>query len=75
VVESWGPSLAPPWVISRRLPVTLRRELREVMLSMHGEPAGRALLRQARMARFAGVSDRDYDPIRRMTSAASHATL
>lgn len=70
VVEAWGPSPAPPWVMSRRLPLALRRDLRKAVLSMHREPAGRRLLRQARMVRFARVSDRDYDPIRRMAEAA-----
>ena len=40
------------------------------MLGMHTDPDGRAILRSARMARFACVTDGDYDPIRRMSSAA-----
>lgn len=75
VVDTWGPSPAPPWVMSRRLPPALRRKLREIVLSMHREPAGRALLRKARMRRFARVSDANYDPIRDMISAAGDATL
>jgi len=75
VVETWGPSPAPPWVVSRRLPLALRRRLRSIVLSMHRESAGRALLRQARMARFAGVSDHDYDPIRRMAEVGGDTAL
>ena len=75
VVEIWGPSPAPPWVVSRRVTQDLRGKLREVLLSMHREPAGRALLKQACMVRFAGVEDFCYDPIREMASAARDATL
>ena len=75
VIEIWGPSPAPPWVVSRRVTQDLRGKLREVLLSMHREPAGRALLKQACMVRFAGVEDFCYDPIREMASAARDATL
>ena len=75
VIEIWGPSPAPPWVVSRRLTQDLRRTLRQVLLSMHREPAGRALLRQACMVRFAAVKDFGYDSIREMASAARHVTL
>jgi phosphonate transport system substrate-binding protein len=75
VVESWGPSPAPPWVVSRRLPAVVRRDLRCLMLGMHREPEGRAILRAARMARFAAVADRDYDPIRWMTGIAGRTLL
>jgi phosphonate transport system substrate-binding protein len=75
VVEIWGPSPAPPWVVSRRLTQDLRQTLRQVLLSMHRDPAGRALLRQACMVRFAGVKDFCYDSIREMASAAQHVTF
>jgi phosphonate transport system substrate-binding protein len=75
VVETWGPSPAPPWVISRRAPAGLRKRLRQVMLGMHREAAGRSILREARMLRFGGVSDRDYDPIRHMARVAGDTTL
>ena len=66
IVESWGPSPAPPWVVSRRVPFALRRDLRRTVLLMHREPAGREVLRRACTARFVAGTDRDYDPIRRM---------
>lgn len=75
VIESWGPSPAPPWVASRRVPAVLRSQLRGIMLAMHREPGGRAILREARLARFYGVSDRAYDPIRHMARVAADAVL
>jgi phosphonate transport system substrate-binding protein len=75
VVEIWGPSPAPPWVVSKRLAQDLRRALRHVLLSMHRESVGRALLRQARMAHFGSVKDFNYDPIREMATVANNVTL
>ena len=75
IVETWGPSPAPPWVVSRRLSKALRKQLRRIMLSMHREPRGRAILREAKMLRFVSVTDSDYDPIRRMASIAKIVTL
>jgi len=75
VVETWGPSPAPPWVVSRDLPAGLRRRLLGIFLGMHREPRGRGILRRARMKRFSGVSDADYHPIRRMMRDGSGVTL
>jgi phosphonate transport system substrate-binding protein len=75
VLDSWGPSSAPPWVASRRLPRALRWRLKNIMLDMHREPRGRRMLREGGMMRFAAVSSRFYDPIRRMAQAASSAGL
>lgn len=66
VVETWGPSPIPPLVIHRQMPVDLRRRIRTLILAMHMDPTGRALLGAARIAHFAAVSDADYDPIRKM---------
>lgn len=65
-----GPSPIPPWVIRKTVPAPLRNDIREVLLSMHTTAAGRAILRRARMSRFAAVTDTDYDPIRRMAAIA-----
>jgi phosphonate transport system substrate-binding protein len=75
VIETWGPSPAPPWVISRCVSAGLRQRLRRVLLEMHREAAGRSILRKARMARFAAVSDRCYDPIRHMARTAAGVAL
>jgi phosphonate transport system substrate-binding protein len=75
VIGTLGPSPAPPWIVSHRLPRILRLRLRSVMLDMHKDSGGRAILREARMARFARVSDRDYDPIRSMSRTAADTVL
>ena len=64
VIDSIGPSPMPPWVISRRVPQSLRRRIRALLLGMHKEPFGRVMLNRARFDRFVPTEDRDYDPIR-----------
>lgn len=75
VIESLGPSPIPPWVVSKRLPATVRSELRALLLCMHMETRGRALLRRAGFGRFVPAEDRDYDPIREMAKKAEGVSL
>lgn len=75
VLETWGPSPAPPWVVSRRVPRGMRTMLRRLLLAMHRAAEGRAILREAGMARFGGMVDTDYDPIRRMARTAAAVAL
>ena len=75
VVATLGPSPIPPWVVLRSVPQELRRALRTVLLQMHMDPRGRALLAAGRIARFEHVDDRAYDPIRWMDQQAMRITL
>jgi phosphonate transport system substrate-binding protein len=74
-IESLGPSAMPPWVVSRTVPRPLRRALREALLTMSGDRRGRAALAAGMASRFAAVTDRDYDPIRRMAAQAERVEL
>jgi phosphonate transport system substrate-binding protein len=71
VVETLGPSPIPPLVISRALPSSVSSALRSVVLSMHTDAAGQAVLASANIAQFVSVVDADYDPIRHMAHIAS----
>ena len=75
IIETLGPSPIPPWVVLRSVSPTLRKDLRELLLHMHQDPQGRAVLAEAQMARFAYVEDGDYDAIRRMARQAELVTL
>lgn len=75
VIESLGPSPIPPWVVSRRLPATVRSELRALLLCMHMDPRGRGMLVGAGLERFVGARDNDYDPIRIMARKAEQVSL
>lgn len=75
VIETWGPSPAPPWVASARLPAGLLSRIRKAMTEMHRDAAGRVILRRARMAGFASVPDCFYDAIRRMSTVGEAVAL
>jgi phosphonate transport system substrate-binding protein len=64
VIESIGPSPIPPWVLRTSLSPNLQTQLREIMLHMHEDEAGRQALAAGDIARFACVQDSDYDVIR-----------
>jgi phosphonate transport system substrate-binding protein len=75
IVDTLGPSPIPPWVVQRSLPRELRSRLRELLLGLHHDPEGRAILARGHMNRFAHVEDSDYDPIRHMTRLAESSRL
>jgi phosphonate transport system substrate-binding protein len=75
VVESFGPSPSPPWVIARTVPDDLQAALRGALLAMASDPRGRGVLASGMASRFAIVADSDYDPIRRMAQAGDRVEL
>jgi phosphonate transport system substrate-binding protein len=75
IIETLGPSPIPPWVISRKVSTSLRRELRALLLCMHTKAGGRSILTQAGLERFIEAQDGDYDPIRIMAKKAEQVSL
>jgi len=75
VVETLGPSPIPPWVVSRHIPAELKSAAQTALLNMHRHPAGQKILAAAGMARFAAVTDHDYDSIRQMNCQSRHVRL
>ena len=75
VIAIFGPSPIPPWVISRTVSVSLRSELRALLLSMHRDQRGRHILARANLDRFVEARDHDYDPIRIMARTAEQGSL
>ncbi len=75
VVETIGPSPIPPWVVTKKLPAGLRRQIRDLLLHLHLSPLGQAALARAQLAKFITARDRDYDPIRRMARQAESVLL
>ncbi len=75
VLESWGPSPIPPWLVHREAPAALQQKVQQLLLDMHDHEEGRAVLKLARVARFVTVEDADYDPIRHMARQAENVTL
>lgn len=75
IVDVFGPSPIPPWVIQRSVEPALRHALRHALLHMHEDAAGAALLAAARTARFVEVTDAGYDPIRAMARRSEGINL
>jgi phosphonate transport system substrate-binding protein len=66
VLESWGPSSIQPVVVSRRLSIHLRHNLRSIFAALHEEPTVSDWLSRGMVQRFVSMRDADYDDIRRM---------
>lgn len=75
IVESFGPSPSPPWVIARTVPQGLRLAIRDAMLAMARNPRGQTVLALGMGSGFAIVGDADYDPIRRMAQEGDRVEL
>lgn len=75
IIDTLGPSPAPPWVVRSSMPQDLRDALRTAFLAMHESTDGRAILQEAAVLRFEAVTDSYYDPIRAMAAAGVQAQL
>jgi len=67
IIDTFGPSPIPPWVISKNTRPDWQSALRQLFLGMHRNLAGKAILDRANMIRFTTIEDADYNPIRTMT--------
>jgi len=74
-IDIWGPHPIPPWVISKRVPLPLRRDIQQAMLNMHRTPCGSKILQHAHISHFTTVQDSDYDPILMMRNMAAGIDL
>ena len=61
---------APPVVVSSQVEPGLRDRLQQIMVSMHKDPQGKAILERALLQRFIPADDADYDGIRAMDETA-----
>lgn len=73
VIESLGPSPAPPVVASSRTPVEERERFQRYLVTMHQDPHGRRILDKALLDRFDVLTDEDYEPVRAMEKRAKDA--
>jgi phosphonate transport system substrate-binding protein len=59
-----GPNPSMPWVVGTHMPQAVRHQLRQLLITMHEDATGQAVLAQTPVTRFATVTDQAYDPIR-----------
>lgn len=71
IIDSWGPSPMPPWVIRGDIPQAVKDEVRHVLRGMHETDRGRSILDAALIQRMDPVQDELYDAIRDMEVIAN----
>jgi phosphonate transport system substrate-binding protein len=72
-VDALGPSTSPPVTVSKRLPATLRDEIRQAVTSLHEEALVRERLALGLVGRFVAADPSSYDDVRRMLAACEAA--
>jgi phosphonate transport system substrate-binding protein len=70
IIHALGPSPIQPVVAARRVPDSLKAELRALLLGLAADPAGRAVLGDGLIDRYVPAEDCTYEPIRDMLHAA-----
>jgi len=73
IIDALGPSTIQPVALSKRVPSKQRREIREVLTTMHEDPAMRERLARGMVGRFTPVDASSYDDIRMMRDACEAA--
>lgn len=68
-----GGAGAPPVVVNPNLDAALKRRIKDVLLYMHEDGEGRAILAKALVKYFAPPDDHNYDDIRHMVNSAQAA--
>lgn len=61
----------PPLVASASVPAPLKNRIRELLLSMHQDPRGAAILGELLIDRFIPPDEQLYDSVRRMLAQSS----
>lgn len=73
VIDTLGPSTIQPVVAARRLPTSLKADLRQILLDLADEPESRGQLARGFVERFVPIEDSAYDDIRHMQRIAEQA--
>ena len=75
IVEALGPSTIQPVAVSKRLPQELREQIRDVLVSLHANPAVRTELARGLVSHFVPVGPESYNDIRMMLEACEAANF
>jgi phosphonate transport system substrate-binding protein len=73
IIDTFGPSTIQPFVVASHLPDTLTAAIRSAVLTLGERASEREALRRGFVARFAPISDADYDDIRAMLATVEGA--
>ncbi|MBI4787853.1 MAG: phosphate/phosphite/phosphonate ABC transporter substrate-binding protein [Chloroflexi bacterium] len=70
IIARYGPFGSSPLVVNPNLDAKLKAELRDILLALDADDAGRAILAQVGIDRFVVPDDRAYDSVRAMRERA-----
>lgn len=73
VLKVLGPAGIPPVVISTKVSLSLRENIRDTLLGMNSDPLGKKILEGVLVDRFVVVDDSNYDSIRKMKQQAQES--
>lgn len=73
IIDALGPSTIQPIAVSKRVPARQRREIQEVLTTMHEDAVVRERLAVGMVERFVPVDASSYDDIRMMRDACEAA--
>jgi phosphonate transport system substrate-binding protein len=73
IIDALGPSTIQPVAVSKRVPAGQRREIQQVLTTLHEDPRVRERLAAGLVERFVPVDAASYDDIRRMLEACEAA--
>ena len=67
IIKKSEPYGIPPVVVPKDLDPALKKELQDILLTMHEDQTGKKILQEIMIDRFVKVEDSLYDSIRKMT--------
>jgi ABC-type phosphate/phosphonate transport system substrate-binding protein len=73
IIDTLGPSTIQPVAVSKRLPLDLREQIRDILLTLHENPVVKKRLALGFVNHFTSVGPHDYDDIRMMRDACEAA--
>jgi len=68
VIAMSTPIAQLPWAVADRVPDTLADQIRDALLALNEDPAGRIVLDLARLTGLRPASDEEYDSVRRIVA-------
>lgn len=70
IIKTLGPAGIPPVVVSSKMPFSLRKKIKDILMGMKDDSAGKVILNKVLIDRFIIVEDSNYDSIRQMKKLA-----
>lgn len=70
IIKTLGPAGISPIVVSSKMSFSLREKIKDILMGMKADPAGKVILNKVLIDRFIIVEDSNYESIRQMNKQA-----